>query len=153
MRRIVCRYSRTRPRSSPHPKGPLRRIGNPLERQYATPRDTGILRTGRRSIAVGLVLGLQRDVAVITIFVQCVGEALAALLVYWAGNLDTEARSCKIFASRSSKRILLRCLADRLRAGRQRVRDDRKYRSVKVAKKDHCRRRQLAFAGGGGDTL
>ena len=31
-----------------------------------------------RRIAVGLVLGLQRDVAVITIFVQCVGEALAA---------------------------------------------------------------------------
>jgi len=106
-----------------------------------------------RRIAVVLVLGLQRDIAIITIFVQCVGEALAALLVYWAGNLDTEARSCKIFASLSSKRILLRCLADRLRAGRQRLRDDRKYRNVKVAKKDHCRRRQLAFAGGGGDTL
>ena len=31
-----------------------------------------------RRIAVVLVLGLQRDIAIITIFVQCVGEALAA---------------------------------------------------------------------------
>ena len=31
-----------------------------------------------RRIAVVPVLGLQRDIAIITIFVQCVGEALSA---------------------------------------------------------------------------
>jgi len=49
---------------------------------FATGQDEPILLIDFRRIAAVLVPGLQRDVAVKAIFVQYVGEALAAFLVY-----------------------------------------------------------------------